>query len=105
MFKIVSKKKDGSEFKHAVKPLQLIWDKTEWTENDTVHVDDLTRNFSLNPTRGIKCTAYHRDRRGAAEDVELPLISAYLNHIATTPGGMELDHSSWRDKAQSLLRR
>ena len=29
MFRIVSRRKDGSEFKHAVKPLRLIWDKVE----------------------------------------------------------------------------
>ena len=29
MFRIVSRRKDGSEFKHAVKPLRLIWDKVD----------------------------------------------------------------------------
>ena len=47
MFRIVSKKKDGSEFRHSVKPLQLIWTKCEgWDASNTVHVDDLSRNFA-----------------------------------------------------------
>lgn len=33
-----------------VKPLKILWDKhPHWTEKNTLHVDDLARNFALNP--------------------------------------------------------
>ena len=33
-----------------VKPLKIIWDKhPSWTASNTLHVDDLARNFALNP--------------------------------------------------------
>jgi len=36
-----------------VKPLQLIWTKfPHWNETNSVHVDDLSRNFALNTGRG-----------------------------------------------------
>ena len=58
MFRIVSRRKDGSEFKHAVKPLRLIWDKVDgWNAANTLHLDDLSRNFALNPRSGVKYKA------------------------------------------------
>lgn len=33
-----------------VKPLKIIWDKhPRWNASNTLHVDDLARNFALNP--------------------------------------------------------
>lgn len=106
MFSIVSRRRDGAEFKHAVKPLQLIWAKVEgWDASNTVHVDDLSRNFALNPKAGIKCRAYHRATADAANDVELPLLAAYLAKIATAPEGMAtFDHAKWRATAKDDLR-
>jgi len=51
---------------------------------NTLHVDDLTRNFALNPHNGVKCSAWYRDKAGAQSDSELPLLAAYLNHVAST---------------------
>jgi len=106
MFSIVSRKRDGSEFRHAVKPLQLIWAKAAfWDASNTVHVDDLSRNFALNPKSGIKCRAYHRGAADAPRDVELPLLAAYLSKIATDARGMAaFDHAHWRAVAKEALR-
>ena len=47
---------DKSEFKHQVKPLQIIWSKfPQWSARNTLHLDDLSRNFALNPSCGVKC--------------------------------------------------
>mmetsp|Transcript_2142 Transcript_2142/g.6536 ORF Transcript_2142/g.6536 Transcript_2142/m.6536 type:complete len:367 (+) Transcript_2142:102-1202(+) len=101
MFRIVSKKKDGSEFRHSVKPLQLIWTKCEgWDASNTVHVDDLSRNFALNPKSGIKCRAYHRDKADAGQDTELLGLARYLAKIAAAPA--TFDHGDWRKVAKSL---
>lgn len=103
MFSIVSTKRDGSQFKHQVKPLQLIWSKFAfWSRANTLHVDDLSRNFALNPTSGIKCRAYHRRDPDAAQDAELPLISAYLQHLARLEDVGRVDHANWRSELKRL---
>ncbi|EPZ33163.1 hypothetical protein ROZALSC1DRAFT_28039 [Rozella allomycis CSF55] len=35
--------------KYQIKPLQLIWNNTHFSKENTLHVDDLQRNFELNP--------------------------------------------------------
>mmetsp|Transcript_74324 Transcript_74324/g.140659 ORF Transcript_74324/g.140659 Transcript_74324/m.140659 type:complete len:239 (-) Transcript_74324:127-843(-) len=95
------------EVKHSVKPLQMIWNKFpgEWSAKNTLHVDDLARNFALNPKNGVRCSAYYRNDEnngdtsaaaataggelegvravGGVVDQELPLLALYLCHVAT----------------------
>ena len=83
MFRITSTKRDGSKVQHYVKPLQIIWSKfPRWGEHNTVHIDDLERNFALNLTNGLKCTAYYRKKKKAAKDVELLGLARYLDLLA-----------------------
>jgi HAD-superfamily hydrolase (TIGR02245 family) len=45
-----------------VKPLEVIWSKCEslgWGPHNTVHVDDLGRNFELNKQSGILISPFH----------------------------------------------
>mmetsp|Transcript_53909 Transcript_53909/g.122871 ORF Transcript_53909/g.122871 Transcript_53909/m.122871 type:complete len:390 (+) Transcript_53909:34-1203(+) len=132
MFRIISEKPNGEEFKHSVKPLRLLWDKfpESWGPSNTLHVDDLARNFALNPPNGVKCAPYYRDKssglQGDGADAELALLACYLCHVASTPpagsqagpqagrqagtqqaGGKEVDllkwdHSKWRESALGL---
>ena len=63
-----------------------------------VTLDDLSRNFALNPRSGVKCKAYHRDKPNAARDAELPALAAYLAHVARASKGLSaFDHGKWRD--------
>ena len=50
-FSVKSKMRDGKIKEHEVKPLELIWRKFPeiYNESNTVHVDDLSRNFALGP--------------------------------------------------------
>jgi ubiquitin-like domain-containing CTD phosphatase 1 len=66
MFTVTSTKRDiegaGNgeiSVQHHVKPLQIIWSKfpNQWNTRNTVHIDDLQRNFALNPQNGKFCTA------------------------------------------------
>ena len=59
MFTIKSQFKN-EEKKHYVKPLQLIWRKFEgiYHENNTIHIDDLSRNFALNAPQGLTIKPY-----------------------------------------------
>ena len=103
------------------RPRRLIWDKVEgWNAANTLHLDDLSRNFALNPRSGVKCIAvwtmsrrwrgapeirfshrckaYHRDKPNAARDAELPALAAYLAHVARASKGLSaFDHGKWRD--------
>jgi ubiquitin-like domain-containing CTD phosphatase 1 len=97
MFRITSTKRDGSKVQHYVKPLQIIWSKfPRWGRHNTVHIDDLERNFALNLTSGLKCTAYYRKKRKAQNDVELLGLARYLEMLAQDGRNFdEVDFKQW----------
>lgn len=88
--------RSGQPFKHSVKALKIIWKKFPqyWGPQNTIHIDDLSRNFALNPGSGLKISAFkdaHTPR--AAQDRELDRLGGYLVFIARTGGDFrELDH-------------
>lgn len=43
-----------------VKALEVIWRKFPeyWSPANTLHIDDLSRNFAFNPKNGIKVSPY-----------------------------------------------
>lgn len=105
MFTVFSSR-NGKEWTHQVKPLQIIWNKLpHLNASNTVHIDDLGRNFALNPRQGIKIKAFkdcHLPERMA--DRELDKLSRYLIHIAS---GTDRDftrckHQNWEVIAQAL---
>ena len=55
MFSVTGQKK-GKQRKHQVKPLKLIWEKFQgrFSPENTIHIDDLGRNFAMNPSSGLK---------------------------------------------------
>mmetsp|Transcript_19526 Transcript_19526/g.60330 ORF Transcript_19526/g.60330 Transcript_19526/m.60330 type:complete len:319 (-) Transcript_19526:59-1015(-) len=87
---------------HRVKALELIWRRCDfWNARNTVHVDDLARNFALNPAAGLQCRPFLRD--ASLEDVELALLSSYLTDIVAPSSDFTLlDHSHWRTAARGL---
>ena len=84
--------------KRAVKALQLIWSKfPRWGAHNTLHVDDLSSNFALSPQNGLRCSAFHRDREGAATDSELLALSTYLDLIGRNNSDLtQLEHARWK---------
>eukprot|EP00920_Eleutheroschizon_duboscqi_P012296 GHVT01029427.1.p1 GENE.GHVT01029427.1~~GHVT01029427.1.p1 ORF type:complete len:121 (-),score=16.29 GHVT01029427.1:111-473(-) len=60
MFTVCSPSASGEVRSHEVKPLELIWTKfpNTWGPHNTIHVDDLARNFAMNPTNGIKVSSF-----------------------------------------------
>ena len=101
MFTIVSTKRDGSSVRHHVKPLEIIWRKfaQQWGPHNTVHIDDLSRNFALNLGNGLKCSAFFRKKSKSRRDTELLGLSHYLVQLAQTPGVNfeKVDFSHWMD--------
>ncbi|KAA1074845.1 hypothetical protein PGT21_022808 [Puccinia graminis f. sp. tritici] len=62
MFEVTSMR-HGKISRHEVKALELIWRKIPaYNETNTVHLDDLSRNFALNPRSGVKLSAFKNAR-------------------------------------------
>ena len=101
MFTVVSTKRDGSSVTHHVKPLQIIWSKfaDRWGSHNTVHLDDLSRNFALNLDSGLKCTAYHRKKN--RRDNELLGLARYLVQLAQAKVDFQkVNFANWLDVLQ-----
>ena len=91
-----------------VKPLHIIWSNfpSVWSTRNTVHVDDVARNFTLNLANGVKVRPYYRrppagdkvveDVSIGESDDELLHLSIYLTFVATVDDVSQLDHSNWR---------
>ncbi|KAJ3541306.1 hypothetical protein NM688_g6107 [Phlebia brevispora] len=104
MFTVFSVR-DGAPVKHSVKALQIIWNHLpQYGAHNTIHVDDLGRNFALNPNQGLKISAFkeaHTPR--AMSDRELDKLSRYMVHIATSHSDFSaLNHKDWKDTVRSL---
>lgn len=84
---------------HHVKPLQIIWSKfPRWGSHNTVHVDDLSRNFALNLNSGLKISGYYRKKGKAYRDTDLLGLSKYLEQLAVSNVNFdEVDFDSWVD--------
>jgi ubiquitin-like domain-containing CTD phosphatase 1 len=77
--------------------------------SSAVHLDDLARNFALNPGCGLKCTAYYRNKRmkkgitdgRGQDDRELLGWGRFLELLATElPADKtfdDVDFQYWRD--------
>ena len=90
--------------KKACKPLQLIWTKfPQFSAKNTLHLDDLATNFCLNPSNGLKCTAYYR--KDADTDCELLLWARYLKILSNIADVTKVDHTLWKETlSQSLVK-
>jgi ubiquitin-like domain-containing CTD phosphatase 1 len=108
MFQIESTKRStGEKVKHHVKPLQIIWSKfpNNWGPANTVHLDDLARNFALNVDNGLKVTAfYQKKNKGKTRDVELLGLATYLGNLAENCTDFtKVNLSLWMDVVSGKL--
>ncbi|KAL5511377.1 hypothetical protein ACEPAH_4593 [Sanghuangporus vaninii] len=103
MFKVFSVR-NGQQFPHHVKPLKIIWNLfPQYNASNTIHVDDLSRNFALNPGEGLKISAFKEAHTlRASEDRELEKLARYMVHIAILPDLKSIDHRDWKKIARSL---
>ncbi|GMK57482.1 hypothetical protein CspeluHIS016_0403160 [Cutaneotrichosporon spelunceum] len=83
MFPIFSER-SGQMIKHEVKPLAYFWAQyPDWSAKNTIHIDDLGRNFALNPGEGLKIRAFKGAGTLEAEaDRELEKLGGYLVELA-----------------------
>ncbi|KAG0037469.1 hypothetical protein BGZ82_002468 [Podila clonocystis] len=96
MFSVLSQR-DGKPFKHQVKALDIIWQKfPQFSARNTIHVDDLSRNFAMNPKSGLKIGAYKNGAVSRHTDKELVHLAKYLVEITNSNDFKELDHKNWK---------
>ncbi|KAL6301591.1 HAD IIID h [Sparassis latifolia] len=104
MFTVFSTR-EGKQYRHSVKALQIIWNHfKQFNSTNTLHVDDLSRNFALNPRQGLKILAF-KDAHTlqATLDRELDKLARYMVHIARTHDDFRnVDHKHWQDVARAL---
>ncbi|EME32223.1 Ubiquitin-like domain-containing CTD phosphatase 1 [Galdieria sulphuraria] len=82
--------------KHSVKPLQVVWRKfpDHFSPQNSIHVDDLSRNFVLNPENGLKVSPYTTKD---TNDRELFLLTNYLVLIAQREADFsKVNHKKWK---------
>ena len=92
----------------SVKPLRFIWERFpgNYGPHNTVHVDDVPRNFLLNPQNGLLISPWQsagpdcdeRQRQRSRQDRELEYLLQYLQGLAEDSSGSweGRDHSRWR---------
>jgi len=85
------------------KPLAFLWAKFpgQYTEANTVMLDDLRRNYVLNKQNGLVIRPYRKAHVNRATDEELLHLTAYLTLVGQMESLAELRHSKW----ESFLRR
>ncbi len=85
--------------KHEVKALEFIWRR--WPEvygpHNTIHIDDLSRNFAMNPRNGLKIKPYKISPNFDTEFVGLKRYLLQLAHPSVTDfTKYEHMHSAWK---------
>ncbi|KAH7911418.1 HAD subfamily IIID h [Hygrophoropsis aurantiaca] len=97
MFTVFSER-NGQPYSHSVKALQIIWNHfPQYSAKNTIHVDDLSRNFALNPNEGLKIHAFkHAHTSQSLADRELEKVARYLIHIADVSDFQTLKHRDWK---------
>jgi len=94
MFSVKSMSQKGV-VQHTVKPLGVIWSKfPQFSPKNTIHVDDLSRNFVMNPKNGIKVLPFRLSATSHTDD-ELLVLVKYVVEIATLEDLSLKDHSNW----------
>jgi len=95
----VTSNRNGRLVEHSVKPLQVIWSKfPQYSEKNTIHVDDLSRNFFFNPKAGLKIKPFKYSKEAVQTDTELIHLSKYLEQIAASLHDFTLvDHNKWKE--------
>ncbi|KAL7753484.1 hypothetical protein RI367_001259 [Sorochytrium milnesiophthora] len=128
MFSIVSRDSKGRPFKHQVKALDIVWAKFPqyYSPSNTLHigtvvsltathldkwnahlihvlrVDDLGRNFAMNPSnvghvpKGLKIAAWKNAPVNRHNDTELFSLAKYILQIAVAPDLTQFEHKKWR---------
>jgi ubiquitin-like domain-containing CTD phosphatase 1 len=94
----------NTPYTHSVKSLQIIWNHfPQFSAKNTIHVDDLSRNFALNPQEGLKIHAFKNAHTPEAiRDRELDKLARYMLYIAPLDDFRSLKHKDWKSIVRAL---
>ncbi|EFA84658.1 hypothetical protein PPL_01648 [Heterostelium album PN500] len=99
---VPGKSKDRTKIKHQVKALDIIWSHKTlgqyYSAQNTLHVDDLSKNFAMNPKNGVHIPAFKRKEPRSQSDNVLLFLSKYLKIVATETDLTKLNHNEWTKK-------
>jgi ubiquitin-like domain-containing CTD phosphatase 1 len=103
MFAVFTER-NGQPYTHHVKALQIIWNHfPQFSAKNTIHVDDLSRNFALNPNEGLKIHAFKNAHTEQAQaDRELHKLARYMVHITALEDFRTLRHKAWKHELRRL---
>uniref|UniRef100_A0A023GB63 Ubiquitin-like domain-containing CTD phosphatase 1 n=1 Tax=Amblyomma triste TaxID=251400 RepID=A0A023GB63_AMBTT len=89
-----------------VKPLALIWGLVPaYHSGNTIMIDDIRRNFLMNPQSGLRVRPFRNAHRHRNTDRELLRLARYLKDIACSVSDfMELNHRNWETFMPKELR-
>ncbi|KAK9743701.1 Ubiquitin family [Popillia japonica] len=90
----VHTQKDGIR---DVKPLGVIWGKFEqYNSKNTLMIDDIRRNFLMNPKNGLRIRRFRQAHLNRATDNELLRLSKYLKDLAVNCDDFTMvNHRHW----------
>ncbi|CAB4024942.1 ubiquitin-like domain-containing CTD phosphatase 1 [Paramuricea clavata] len=79
------------------KPLGVIWGKypENYSKENSIIIDDLRRNFIMNPGNGLKIRPFREAHLNRGTDTELKGLTKYLKEIADLKDFDELNHDRW----------
>lgn len=98
MFNVKSSFTSG-EVTHTVKPLQVIWKNLpQFSERNTLHVDDIAGNFAFNVYSGIRIKPFRYSAEAVKNDKELYYLAKYLSDVHDYSDFTQLDHTKWRSR-------
>ncbi|GAM23587.1 hypothetical protein SAMD00019534_067620, partial [Acytostelium subglobosum LB1] len=88
--------KERTKIKHQVKALDIIWSHKVlgqyYTAKNTLHVDDLSKNFAMNPKNGVHIPAFKIKEQKQPDNV-LYHLSHYLKIVATESDVTKVNHN------------
>jgi RNA polymerase II subunit A small phosphatase-like protein len=88
---------DGSYYTR--KPLIKVHRRLGYAREQIVVVDDTPRKWEQSYGNVVTVLPFE----GAPNDTELPLLSAYLNHLRYVPNVRTVEKRRWRSEASALL--
>ncbi|KAI8101819.1 hypothetical protein M9434_006884 [Picochlorum sp. BPE23] len=81
------------------KPLHVLWKRyPQYTSSNTLMLDDLRRNFVLNPQNGLVIKPFkHSTTERGRSDREFLKLDLYLSKLAELESLDHLNHDEWQD--------
>lgn len=80
------------------KPLHVLWERYKdfYSPATTIMLDDLRRNFILNPQHGLVIKPFRKSTSSGKHDSEFSKLQRYFDLLCTLQSFENLDHDGWK---------